>query len=463
MIYLLLFIIYISIRRFQNSPVYIDENYMLVDLIIAGVLIVIYIYINKGKFKNILLSHSSIFFLSYLIIYYQYDIDFLLGNTQATNSLAWQFDSGVCKSLCISNAALASFTLALKNTKKSFSSKFNIQFINTKAITLISVVALVSFIITVDKGFILGGYSIVPMGAIASQFEEMLQMSLIALFVIISYNIRKMNLCRHSVFLFFQYFKIPLIITFIYILLLSLAGARYAVLRMILVAAISYLYSLRPKIPLSYILIVVLALATLFTLQGLSRNGKNDLSESVEVLNEGASISPITSELAFSVTASHIALAEVPDSYEFNKGITFLPYFLLLIPGMRGLFYTLFNVSPEMLSSSHFITYIGLGTLDNFGVGSSSIADIYISYGLVGVLIIIYLFGIIVRKLEYSTFSANITSPYLIAFSYCVYSQMLYSNRESILTIFTGIPYVLIFVFIAIKLSKPSYRKSKFI
>ena len=121
---------------------------------------------------------------------------------------------------------------------------------------------------------------------------------------------------------------------------------------------------------------------------------------------------------------------------------------------MRGLFYSIFNIPPEMLSSSHFITFIGLGTLSNFGVGSSSIADIYISFGVIGVILIFYLFGYYLRKIEYSTFYDNLTSPYIIAFSYCIYSQMLYANRESILTVFTGVPYVLLFVYIAIKTSR---------
>lgn len=452
---LLIFIILVSVIRFEHSPLYINTEYILVDLSITAILVFIYIYVNKAKINNILLSHSSIFFLSYLIVYYQYDIDMILGNMQATNALAWQFEVGVCKSICLSNAALAAFTLALKQCLFKPSRKsFVIKSISQKLIVKIATLSQFLFIIFVDKAFLFGGYSVVSMGGIASQFEEMMQMSLIALFVIISYNIRREYQHNHSYLLYFYYFKTPLILTLVYIIMMSLAGARYAVLRMVLIAVISFLYSFRVKIPKFTIIIAFITASTLFSLQGLLRNGKSELTESVNVLSERKSISPMTSELAFSVTASHIALSEVPDSYQFNKGLTFLPYFLLLIPGMRGLFYSIFNIPPEMLSSSHFITFIGLGTLSNFGVGSSSIADIYISFGVIGVILIFYLFGYYLRKIEYSTFYDNLTSPYIIAFSYCIYSQMLYANRESILTVFTGVPYVLLFVYIAIKTSR---------
>lgn len=451
----LIIIILISTIRFSNSPKYIDTEYIVVDLMITALLVVIYVHINKNQFKNILLSHSSIFFLSYIIVYYQYDIDLVLGNIQATNALAWQFEEGVCRSVCLSNVALATFSLALKHCRYKLPSKvLSNKKLSTNVVMMMALLSQIGFIIFVDKRFLFGGYSIVPMGAIASQLEEMMQMSLIALFVIISCNVRCEVKQGQSYILYIRYFKKPLILTFVYILLLSLAGARYAVLRMILIAAISYLYAFRVKVPKLTIITAIFFASILFTLQGLSRNGKNELNESIDVLSERKSISPMTSELAFSVTASHIAISEVPEIYEFNKGVTFLPYFLLLVPGMRGLFYALFNIPPEMLSSSHFITYIGLGTLTNFGIGSSSIADIYISFGIIGVIIIIFLFGYILRKIEYRTFYDNYTSPYLLAFSYCIYSQMLYANRESILTVFTGVPYVLLFIFIAVKTTK---------
>lgn len=460
---IIIFILLLSVFRYKYSPTYIDTDYIIIDLIITLALIFIYINLNKGRFNNILVSHSSIFFISYIIVYFQYDIDLVLDNIQATNALAWQFERGVCRSICLSNAALASYTLALNNCSyKPNSQKAFIDNISPNLIHKIAFLSQIGFLLFVDKDFLLGGYSKVPMGGIASQFEEMMQMSLIALFAIISYNVRIIvkhkQKVKQSYLLFMNFFRKPLFLTIVYIIMLSMAGARYAVLRMILIAAISYLYAFRIKVPKLTIIVAFIIASTLFTLQGLSRNGKNELTESVNVLNERKSISPMTSELAFSVTASHIAISEVPESYDYNKGITFLPYFLLLIPGMRGLFYTLFNIPPEMLSSSHYITYLGLGTLDNFGVGSSSIADIYISFGVIGVIIIIYLFGFILRKIEYATFCNNYTSPYLLAFSYCSYSQMLYANRESILTIFTGVPYVLLFIYIAIYSSK---KKSK--
>ena len=81
-------------------------------------------------------------------------------------------------------------------------------------------------------------------------------------------------------------------------------------------------------------------------------------------------------------------------------------------------------VDFEIKTSPTFFTEIALGKNASWGVGTNLISDVYISFGLIGCIVLFYFFGLLVeysrRKLiENNTFASNII--YFSLTSYALY------------------------------------------
>lgn len=435
---------------------------MVIDLVIAVLLIFIFYHTIKIQ-QRIILKHSTFFIISFFIVYYQYPIEYILGNTLAISSIDMAYKSEFCKCLCLSNIILAAFIVGnsmykVRNariSKKDVTDTFkNNRLLSARYVTFISVTCLFLFFVTVDKNYLLGGHGRYLEGDAASMFGNLLQTSLIALFSIKAYNYKRV-VYRQNIVSFWRTFRNPMLILGIYLILMSMSGSRYVTIRMIMLVICVYIYAVRPKIRPIVLAAGVISFAFLFAIQGIMRANKNITFNSAKtVINEMSSISPLTSELAFSVTTLHIATSNIPKNRDYNYGMTVLPEFLYIIPGGRTVFFSMLDIPEELQGSTKILTKLGLGSLDEYGLGSSSIADIYISFGIIGAIIFFFFFGKLIRYIEEFTYRYDTCSIYMLSVSFCFFSQMFYSNRESLFNVLVGLPYVLLFVYISIKTSK---------
>lgn len=447
---LLLLLFLVSVISYLYAPVSPDALFMVGQLILA--LCMLLLFFKRSKIcDRIVIKHSTLFLISFIIVYYQYPVDFLLGNEGAISPTDLSYTSQYCRGLALANIAFTSFSIgyARKIERRIDFNESQLN-INTSFLNVLSIIVLIGFIATVNKSFLFRGYGIYEKGTIAEEFEKILQMSIIANFVINAVNNRDkcLNLKEYV-----KKHKLPIIVLLLYAGSLTIAGARYAVIRMLLVLFFSYCYVLRPRLKIATIVFAVILVSFAATIQGIIRSdGSGSISEATKDIRSNVSISPLTSELAFSVTTLHVATANVPSSIDYNYGLSFLPAILLLIPGARSLFFNFFNIPPELQNSGNFITLLGYGDYDVGAMGSSSIADVYISLGLIGIIISFFFFSRIIRYLEEYTY-VGYKSIYVLAISCCFYSQMLYLNRESLFTVLFGLPYVLLFVFISVKKS----------
>ncbi len=68
---------------------------------------------------------------------------------------------------------------------------------------------------------------------------------------------------------------------------------------------------------------------------------------------------------------------------------------------------SVFDSTPRELSSGYIITKEALGPNPSWGLGTNLIADIYMNFGLIGVLMLMFLLGVIIRKLQISVFTRS--------------------------------------------------------
>ena len=453
--YLEIIILAISYVRYVCAPNEPNIDYMIIDLILAGILVFSFYKSNFICAKTVI-KHSTIFLVSFVIVYYQYPLDYVLGNKGAVHVVDQPYISQFAKCLCIANVALAAFSIGYrftKATKKRSVSNTSIR-LTPYFSNMLSILFFVLFVITVNEKFIFRGYGIYDKGTLATEFEKIMQMAIIASFAISSYLYNN-NTSVNSVKTYFVKFRIPIMILILYSILISVSGSRYVVLRMTSILFVSYIYTVRPKIRIMLLVAGILFLALLSTLQGLTRNRDGtSLSDASGLISRSQSISPLTQEFAFSITTLHIATENIPSKFDYNYGLTLLPEFLFIIPGARSFVFNIFNIPYSETHSTVVITLLGYETLERGGLGSSSIADVYISYGVLGVLCVFLLFGMLLKRIELNTYSDGYCSIYMLAVSFCFYSQMLYLNRESLFTSIVGLPYVLLIVYVSLKTTK---------
>ena len=92
----------------------------------------------------------------------------------------------------------------------------------------------------------------------------------------------------------------------------------------------------------------------------------------------------------------------------------------------------LFDATPRELSSGYIITTEALGPNPSWGLGANLIADIYMNFGLIGIIILMFILGLIIRKLQLSLIEGSsvlnlVVYLFLLSFS-------LYLPRSAYLT-----------------------------
>lgn len=170
----------------------------------------------------------------------------------------------------------------------------------------------------------------------------------------------------------------------------------------------AYIYVSGNKLNIKKTVAYLFAGVILISVFGAIRGEGQSFSQGVEILTSNATISPFTKELAGSINTVHIAMENVPDIIPYNYGVTFFPSFALLVPGLdRLITYLMSNGIP--LNSSTQISNMYWESSDwGYGMGSSIVADVYISFGVIGVLIVFLLIGRLFRKLEVITTNSKI-------------------------------------------------------
>ena len=108
-----------------------------------------------------------------------------------------------------------------------------------------------------------------------------------------------------------------------------------------------------------------------------------------------------TLELALSVRCVNHAISNVPKNYDYNYGVYQLKQIAASVPFLVGFLESnVLEGSKELQSSSDFITYLIQGRNVKYGDATTPVADLYLDFGVYGVLIGFFLFGIFVKKAD---------------------------------------------------------------
>lgn len=416
-----------------SSPYSMDRSFMTICAVLAAVKVVLVFFEGKSKvfdLRKIYLRHSTVFALCFFIVFFQCDIDYILGIADIGDYFVYN-PVVVCKAMALSNMALTTFLLGYSNGKtkerlamashsnlkrRIINSFGNKMFLNY----FVFIIILVYLTFFSNTGYNQEGWE--KAGVIIGYTVAFF----VAIFVAYSMDYREGKNMS-----WFFHMRIPLLLILVFLLIVILTGRRTEVVRCGFLILCSYLFVKKDKANYKFIITAsIIGLLLISTTAIIRQSAGTTLRESLVILQDTKSVFPPTKELSTSVNTLHIAMTEFPERTPFNLGSSFFSSFLKIVPGLTGL--VQFVSGEKFVGSEVIITDVYFGSkYHGWGLGSSIIADVYISFGTIGVIIVFFLFGRFVRWLEVKTYNVE-SSVYIVALSFSCYSQLMFACRSGL-------------------------------
>ena len=461
----ILFPLYFSILSLF-APSFLDKEYM--SFVLVGVLIMIFCYFY-ASYKIIgnkrVISIRNMFLLFYIIVYFQFAVDFVLG---CNVDMEWIYRSDMfCSSLSFSalclSVMLVGFLFPQNNIPKITS--LHIHFSHIWLFVLLSWLCFGLFVKIMGFSFFIGGYGSEEDGSTianpsAARFFNYMQLFLKCTLLMIVWNAYNRGVVCKSILAYIKLFPTFFIILYFSIIILWLtAGGRAVSIMLFLFWFCGYLILSKKDISwVSAVIIVVLGgvFFTFFKMLGGLALSNLDGVNIVDAIargydfyveyNSNATIFSPTRELSFSVYTYNVYY------YLWNSNQVYGGIFLLLsligtIPGVTPL---LSNILEFDLNHYYLAKIVTDYANADKGLGSACVGELLCDVGFLCTIAIFFLVGILFRKLDSIFQKTNVRIgllSFIIVFSY--FSQVFFIPRGSLLSgLFDALfMYVLIIIY----------------
>lgn len=400
-------------------PTTYSYEYSILCVILYGVFVLEYLFFKK---KENYLDFDCLFFVSYFFVtlYYpafMYEQDpfryvmYELGFDKDTMSLS----SGLA--LLGISAYMAGSLFITKGTKKELDKDFDnhpTKKIKTTWIFLTAIILVILYVATggymkLFNEYVGGGAEDISEGGIGTYFYAFFPAFLFAGIIAEFYNLKIINKKKVS---FLSINKWGFTITVVVFLMFFIAGSRTIPIQIVLLILGLYTFLYKPFGLLKFlasISIGFIVLAVVGFLRAKSNEGK-------EFYMEDAAM-----DLIINNRNSFLAVERV-ENYGINFGESMLSPILAPFPFSQSAVIGIFGLNEDDMRSALVFTKDTFGYVSNWGLGTNIMADVYISFGMVGVIIFFILLGYFVN---FSMKKAHTSLPYFILYSifisYAVY------------------------------------------
>lgn len=462
---ILIFQIYLYV--FNKYPTYYDTTFLWL-IIILNIISLVSFSLKKDKnlnLKNNKVKFSVLFLIGFLIVSFQPFIDLGLGFLQPNNHYLF-IRSGIilktliCASIALNSYLFGSILFNAKNiyfvTEQNKKSKINI-----KPIKIINFFCFLFFLSQINTSFLNAntygsGREVSYLLGYTMLLYETSFMALILINII--------NNGRKSSFInYLKQYGYNFTFFIVYICIIIASGDRGPIIYMSLALLFGYLYLNGVKISAAKLTSVLIIGAVLISILGMIRREGVTLdaaiNSKVENIYYPDSFLPATKELGGSVLTISTAVNKVPSSYDYFYGLFLFQNFSVIVPGLNNFINSKVGIDANYFSSSVFLTYLSLGPNAKWGVGTSAVADVYLDFGIFGIILIFILFGYYTKKLEVYVLGYKHSNLLLVALYMLFFSFSIYIARSNIFVPLTKFTYVLLFYFIAIILNGNVIKK----
>ncbi|MEF3074918.1 O-antigen polysaccharide polymerase Wzy [Methylobacter sp. Wu1] len=356
---------------------------------------------NKNWFRL-----DVMFLLGYSIVHFQWPIMFSISGIYPekfakvsmssfyVNYGTWLAAVGAT-SWCLGHSLLA-----IKTISREIGYSFDY-----KKLLWLTVVLNVLFLSTAGSDYLSGGVYKGSGGSAAGEgisayFQLLLAIAILVITAIVILD-NKSKFKFNSIIWLLSLDKKYLFLIISYILLFFSIGDRGASIQVIFAFLVLFGCLIRPIKFIELIAMTVIG-SLLLTIIGLGRSAKdggNILSSGLDNFQMTSGYD-ITLELADSVRTLYNALSAVPQYHDYFYGKLWLDKVLSIVPFAQNIYLQLSEDVAYEMGSSAYITYLKFGLYPPSGEGTSLVADIFLNFGLIGVLFCLFLLGVFFKKLE---------------------------------------------------------------
>lgn len=280
-------------------------------------------------------------------------------------------------------------------------------------------------------------YEIYKLGAYSTEFESSyinVILKYVILYVLFAsiYNSRYNNV---SLFLRQSLSSPVILLTIAYTVLFLLIGSRTIPLNIVLfiLFIISVLiYHISKK----QISILIICGALLLTVIGIARGGSG--IEGGEI----SSIWDVGTDLTINNRSLYVLMDEV-DKNGVTYGSTMMMNVLSAVPFAQYLYLNITGLPLSSISSASLVTDLHFGSgynSERFGLGTNLVGDVYIAFGLIGVIVLFWLLGFVLRKLYFNISKGSALSLLVYAL---FFMSSIYYTRSGYLTPVRDVVWVL--------------------
>ena len=411
-------ILVISFFVLAFAPLSYDYYYVLTCAILYGVFVLLYLLIKK---KKNYLDFDCLFFVAYFFVTLYYPAFMYPSDPYRYVFFQLPFkDSVMSYSSGLALLGISSYIMgalmASNKSKQTQQVETSIKKkINTTGIFFAALVLVVLFIATggymkLFNEYVGGGAEdIRDSGGISSYFFAFFPAFLFSGIIAEFYNLKIENPNKVK---FSSISKIGILATTIVFLMFMLVGSRTIPIQLVLIIMGLYTILYKPFGLIKFSGLLVIGFLVL-ALVGFLRQVKND---NKEFYTEDAAM-----DLIINNRNSFLAI-ERADRFGFNYGESMLSPLLAPIPFAQSLVINLSDLDEDNMRSALLFTKDTFGYVGDWGLGTNVLADVYISFGIVGVVFLFSAFGYFVnRSMKRVENSTNYLILYGILISYAVY------------------------------------------
>lgn len=451
-----------------------DLRYLPIFLLHAFVISLLFL-LKKESFpqlKGKYLRHSILALIGIWIVFFQVPIDYVLGNVKPNNLFLFVNQNIILKSFVLSIIGLLCFfwgNLSAKISKRRLIEKKE-RVIKVNGLILLSFVSLGLYFFTVNPLYLAGYYQDVGIGTTAYYFVNFFNIFIFSSFIQRCRNLKVAGVKIKSFGAYLRYIGWPILcLILIYLMSVVLSGDRGPIIVYSLLIISGFLFVTRIKIRVIYLVLLFLLGSIAMTVLGIARGGgKRGLSFGEKILSsiEGGSVTPqrygyvsflpYTQELSLSYNALNTVVDYVPKYHDFFYGRFQVQRIFVIVP-FASIFYPLIfkDNSAKFQTSSSYITWIQQGNFPTYGSGTSAMADLYLDFGLAGVMIGMFFFGYFMRLSEVAMYVTSFPSLFMQVFFMVYLSYVIYISRSSILANLL----MVVWIYLILSINKFAYEK----
>lgn len=425
-----------------------DESLLQIVVLLAVIPIITF-FLSNSRIEGLegqYLRTSYVFLIGFLIVFFQYNLDLAVKNITISNAVFASTNS-ICPAAIMSLIGLCSYVIGANSG--IINSKVN-RIQNREPISnryLVVQKYLFVFFVAVylyyNAANILSGGFIYNEDAMAESAGSLSNYSavmiLVMIFTILCSNVYnlKLNNEKVSVFKFVRMngllFNIPLVA---YLAFVFMTGDRGPILTTVLAYTITYVVACERKIRLITLAIVVVVGGTLLTIIGNVRRETNMLTiqEMVSYRDnrDVKSVMPSTLELAGSYNTFTYSVDRIPSTHDYFYGLMKLRDLGYSVPFLYRLIPFAYSKKEYENGSSSYCTYLIQGVNRTYGNGSSLLADIYLDFGVIGIILIMFFLGKFIVRLDFELFFGN--NLFWLMIGVVFFSYSVYLSRATLVT-----------------------------